>query len=119
MASFSSTSPAALLSRLRTLVFISALTLFFGRDRRGGRSALLHRSRRRHILMRLLDGIAHHHPTALGTRHCAAHHDQPALDIDLGHFQILGGDIVDAVMAVHLLVLEGLARILTAAGAAQ
>ena len=69
--------------------------------------------------MRALDGIAHHHPAALGARHRAADHDQAALDIDLGHFQILGGDIVDAVMAVHLLVLEGLARILAAAGTAQ
>src|SRR6185312_11852123 len=111
MASLSSTSPAALLSRLRTLVFISALALFFGRSRRGGgSSALLHGSGRRHILVRLLDGVTHHHPTTFGTRHGAAHHDQAAFDINLGHFQILGGDIVDAVMAVHLLILEGLAR---------
>src|SRR5262249_19300429 len=118
MSSFSSTSPADLLSRLRTLVFISALALFFGRGG-GGSGALLHGSGRRHILVRLLDGVAHHHPAALGARHGATHHDQTALDIDLGHFQILGGDIVDAVMAMHLLVLEGLARILTTAGAAQ
>src|SRR6185437_2022288 len=122
MASLSSTSPADLLSRLRTLVFISALALFFGRGRRGRSSsifALLHGSEHRQILVRLLDGVAHHHPAALGARHRAAHHDQAALDIDLGHFQILGGDIVDAIMAVHLLVLEGLARVLTTAGTAQ
>src|SRR6185437_3990725 len=116
MASLSSTSPADLLSRLRTLVFILALAL--GR-RFGSLFALLHGSRLGRILVRLLDGVAHHHPAALGARHRAAHHDQAALDIDFRHFQVLGGDVVDAVMAVHLLVLEGLARILTAAGTAQ
>jgi hypothetical protein len=34
------------------------------------------------------------------------------------HFQILRGDVVDAEMAGHLLVLEGLARILAVAGRA-
>jgi hypothetical protein len=69
--------------------------------------------------VRTLDGIAHHHPATLGSGHCAADHDETALDIDLGDFEILRGHVVGAVMAVHLLVLESLARILTAAGTTQ
>src|SRR5208282_1118417 len=63
--------------------------------------------------------VADHHPTALAAGHCAPDHDQATLDIDLCHFQILRGDAVDAVMAVHLLVLERPARILASAGTAQ
>src|SRR5262249_48016480 len=61
----------------------------------------------------------HHHPAALVAGHCAANHDQSALDIDLRDLDVLRGHIVDAVVAVHLLVLEGLARILAAARAAE
>src|SRR6185312_9103557 len=61
------------------------------------------------------DGVAHHHPAALGTRHRAADHDEAALDVDFGDFEILRRHAIHAVMAVHLLVLEGLARILAAA----
>src|SRR3984957_3034345 len=122
MASLSSTSPWDLLSRLRILVFILALAPALGLRRFGSRSgpfALLHGSRVGRILVGTLDRVAYHHPAALGAGNGAAHHDQAAFDIDLGHFQILGGDIVHAVMAMHLLVLERLARILAAAGTAQ
>src|SRR6185312_15081171 len=61
------------------------------------------------------DGVAHHHPAALGTRHRAADHDKAALDVDFGDFEVLRRHAIHAVMAVHLLVLEGLARILTTA----
>src|SRR5271155_3597307 len=88
ISSLSSTSPADLLSRLRILVFISALRLrvFGGRSRRLG-VALLHRARHWNILVRTLHGVAHHDPAALGARHRAAHHDKAALDIDLGDFE--------------------------------
>src|SRR5665213_1119023 len=122
MSSFSSTSPADLLSRLRTFVFISGLCSRFRRHffgQRCGLLALRNRTRHRRILVRLLDGVAHHHPAALGARHRAAHHDEAALDIDFRDFEILRCDVLVAVMAVHLLVLESLARILTAARAAQ
>src|ERR1051326_5335008 len=122
ISSLSSISPADLLSRLRTFVFTSALRLFF--SSRSGRAirlfGLLHRTRRLRLLWeRALDGIAHHHPAAFAAGHRAANHDQPTFDINLRHFQILRGHAIGAVVAMHLLVLEGLARILTSTGTAE
>src|SRR5215472_2045668 len=67
----------------------------------------------------MLRRIADHHPAALGTRDRALDHDEAAFDIDLRHFEVLRGHVVDAVMAVHLLVLEGPAGILAAARTTQ
>src|SRR6185503_869505 len=63
--------------------------------------------------------IADHHPTALGARNGAADHDEAALDIHFRDFEVLRRDVLVAVVTVHLLVLEGLARILTAAGTTE
>ena len=57
--------------------------------------------------MRTLDGVADHDPTALRSGHGTTDHDEAAFYVDLGHFEILGGDVVHTVMAVHLFVLEG------------
>src|SRR3569623_1561392 len=125
MESASSISPASLLSRLRTFAFTAlALPLrFSGGFRRCGAAVrllgLLHRAGRLCILRGPLHGITHHDPAAFGTRDSTLDHDQAAVHIDLRHFEILRGHAVGAVMAVHLLVLEGFARILTAAGATQ
>src|SRR5665647_2322181 len=71
----------------------------------------------RRILMRLLfHGIAYGNPAALGARHRTLDQDQAPLDVGLDHFEIERGDAVDAHVTGHLLVLEGLARVLTAAG---
>src|SRR5690242_18426602 len=114
--SFSSMSVVLSEPSVRTLVFISSLRRLFGCGRCGSLCGLLYRCGHRSFLReRVLDGIAHHHPAALGARHRAADHDEAAFDIDLGDFEVLRRHAIHAVMAVHLLVLEGLARILTAA----
>src|SRR5262249_29660549 len=119
MSSARSMSPAALDSSVITLCFILRPRPFrFLGFRLGGLLALLHR-RRHAALHGPLHRIAHHYPAALGARNGAAQHDEAALDIDLRDFHILRGDALVAVMAVHLLVLEGLARVLTAAGTAE
>src|SRR5205085_9731296 len=68
------------------------------------------------LWQRLLHGIAHCDPSALGTGNRAFDEDQAALDVGLHHAQIERGDAIDAHVAGHLLVLEGLAGILTSAG---
>src|SRR5665647_325623 len=74
----------------------------------------------RHILMRLLlYRVAHGDPAALGAGHRALDHDEAALDIGLHHLEIERGHPVDAHVAGHLLVLEGFAGVLPAAGAAD
>src|SRR3954466_10336975 len=74
-------------------------------------------ARLRHVLVhRLLHRIAHGDPAALGARHRTLDEDEATLDIGLHHLEIERGDAVDAHMAGHLLVLEGLAGVLTAAG---
>src|ERR1700760_49443 len=93
-------------------------------SRRGGSFRRRRRSRigraelarlRRVLVQRLLHRIAHRDPAALGTRHRAFDQDEAALDIELNDLEVERGDTLDAHVARHLLVLEGLARILTAA----
>src|SRR5262245_50682857 len=67
----------------------------------------------------LLDRVAQRDPAALGARHRSLDVDEAALDIGLHHLEIERGDALDTEMAGHLLVLEGLARILAAAGRAM
>ena len=74
---------------------------------------------RRLLRQRLLHGVAHRDPAALGAGHRALDQDQAALDVGLHHLEIERGHAIDAQMARHLLVLEGLARILAAAGRAD
>src|SRR5260370_4185191 len=71
---------------------------------------------RRILWQGLLHRIAHRDPSALGAGNGAFDQDQAALDVSLHHAQIERGDAIDAHVAGHLLVLEGLAGILTSAG---
>src|ERR1700682_2775170 len=120
MASESWTEPAALPSSVVT--FSSILRPLLGR--RFGRRSLLATAigqaelagLRRVFRQRLLHRIAHRDPSALGTGNGTFDEDQAARDIGLHHAQIERGDAVDAHMAGHLLVLEGLAGILTSTG---
>src|SRR5205085_4418634 len=68
------------------------------------------------LRQRLLDGVTHRDPSALGARNGALDEDQAALDVGLHHTQIERGNAVDTHVAGHLLVLEGLAGVLTATG---
>src|SRR6516225_5239708 len=68
------------------------------------------------LRQRLLDRVAHHDPAALRARNRALDQDEAAFDIGLHHAQIERGHALDTHLPRHLLVLEGLARILTAAG---
>src|SRR5262245_7516096 len=67
----------------------------------------------------LLDRVAQRDPAALGAGHRALDQDQPALDVGLHHLEIERGDALDPHVARHLLVLEGLARILPPTGRAD
>src|SRR6202011_117040 len=71
---------------------------------------------RRVLRQCLLDGIAHCDPSALGAGNGALDEDQAARDVGLHHAQIERGDAIDTHVTGHLLVLEGLAGILTSAG---
>src|SRR6185503_20683394 len=68
------------------------------------------------LRQRLLHRVAHGDPAALGARHRTLNEDQAALDVELDDLEIERGDAVHAHVAGHLLVLEGLARVLTATG---
>src|SRR5215204_1908661 len=117
MASESWTEPASLPSRVVTFSSISHAILL-GRRLRSSLAArnLELAGLRSFLRQRLLDGVAHRDPSALGAGNGAFDEDQPALDVGLHNAQIERGDAVDAHVAGHLLVLEGLAGILTAAG---
>src|ERR1700694_2240234 len=115
MASESWTEPASLPSRVVTFSSISRALLL------GRRCSLLAANPalaglRRSLRQRLLDGVAHRNPSALGAGNGALDEDQAALDVGLHHTQIERGDAVDTHVTGHLLVLEGLAGILTSAG---
>src|SRR5580692_4218889 len=74
----------------------------------------------RHALGQLLlHRVAHRDPAALGARHGAFDHDEAARDVGLHDFEIERGHTVHAKMTGHLLVLEGLAGVLAAAGRAD
>src|SRR6201997_2953423 len=111
------TEPAALPSRVVTFSSISRALLRRLRFR-GLLTAcdLELAGLRRFLRQRLLHGVAHPDPAALGAGNGAFDQDQPALDVGRDHAQVERGDPVDAHVAGHLLVLPGLAGVLTAAG---
>src|SRR3954469_19026548 len=119
MASDSSTEPASLPSSVVTFSFISRSFLLGGR-RFGGGSALTCQAElarlRRFLRQSLLHCIAHRDPAALRTGHRAFDQDQAARNVGLHDAQIERGDAIDTHVAGHLLVLEGLAGILTTTG---
>src|SRR5579864_6317505 len=130
MASDNVSEPASPPSSVVTFISMSRTLLGFGGRRVAlGRRSSSRRSRpfgelelagHRYAIGQLfLDGVAHQDPTALDAGHRAFDQDQAALDVGLHDFEIERGDAVDAEMAGHLLVLEGLARILAAAGRAD
>src|SRR5262245_51268950 len=96
------TEPAALPSRVVTFSSISR-TLLRGRFRSFRDLELA--GFWRVLRQRLLHGIAHPDPAALGAGHGAFDQDQAAHDVGLHHAQIERGDAVDAHVAGHLLVL--------------
>src|SRR6476646_4253051 len=67
----------------------------------------------------LLHRVTHRHPAALGARNRALDKQEAALDVGLHDLEIKRRHAVDTQMTRHLLVLERLARILTAASAAD
>src|SRR6202040_745805 len=117
MASESWTEPAALPSRVVTFSSISR-ALLLGRRFRSLLAAgdLELAGLRRFLRQRLLHGVAHRDPSALGAGNGAFDQDQAALDVGLHHAQIERGDAIDTHVTGHLLVLERLAGILASAG---
>src|SRR6201988_354217 len=112
------TDPAALPSRVVTFSSISR-ALLLGRRLGGllaagshlelaGLGGLLRQG--------LLHGVAPCNRAALGAGNGALDQDQAALNVGLDHPQVERRDAIDAHVARHLLVLEGLAGILTLAG---
>src|SRR5471032_1428155 len=121
ISSESSTEPASLPSSVVIFNFISHALLLGGR-RFGGSSfftairQLELAGLRRVFRQRLLHGIAHRDPSALGAGNGAFDEDQAARDVGLHYAQIERGDAIDAHVTGHLLVLERLAGVLPAAG---
>src|ERR1051326_2222178 len=114
---FSSMS-RALLGRRRS-AFSGRGAFFRGSGR--SRTVLGHAelARLRHFFgQRLLHGITHRDPAALGAGHRALDQDESARHVGLHDLEIERRHAVDAEMAGHLFVLEGLARVLTATGRA-
>src|ERR1035438_8348649 len=111
------TEPAALPSRVVTFSSISH-ALLLGRRFRCllGACDLELAGLRRFLRQRLLHGVTHRDPSALGAGNGAFDQDQAALDVGPHHAQIERGDAIVAHMAGHLLVLPGLAGVLAAAG---
>src|SRR3954451_20258886 len=121
MASDSSTEPASLPSSVVIFNFISHALLLGGRRFSGSLVSAtvgdLELARLRCVLrQRLFHRIAHRDPAALGAGNGAFDQDQAALDVGLHHAQVQRSDAIDAHVAGHLLVLEGLAGILASAG---
>src|SRR4029079_14288582 len=117
------TDPASLPSRVVTFISMSRTFLrSFGRSRFGLRRRSLGGRRLelaglwQILRRRFLDRVAHGDPAALGARHRAFDHDEAALDVGLHALEIERGDALGAHVARHLLVLEGLAGVLAAAG---
>src|SRR5580765_174083 len=111
------TEPASLPSRVVTFSSISR-ALLLGRwlSLLGATRDLELAGLRSFLRQRLLHSVAHSDPAALGAGNGALDEDQTALDVGLHHTQIERGDAIDTHMSGHLLVLEGLAGILTSAG---
>src|SRR5262245_530832 len=133
IASLSSTEPAALPSRVVTLISMSRplAARLHRRARVGARSAVRRRGIRRFGAGKtecagfrrffgqvLLHRVAHRDPAPLCARHRALYQDEPPLDVRLHDLEIECGDPLDPEMSRHLLVLEGLAWVLPAAGRA-
>src|SRR5664279_3185440 len=116
------TEPASLPSRVVTFNSISR-ALLLGRRCSCLLAAAIGQAElaglRRVFRQRLFHGIAHRDPSALGAGNGALDEDQAACDVRLNHAQIERGDAIDAHVTGHLLVLEGLAGILTSAGRAD
>src|SRR5689334_18717215 len=74
---------------------------------------------RRFLRQLLLHCIAHRYPAALGAGNRALDKQEAPLDIGLHDLEIERRHPLDTQMTRHLLVLERLARILTAAGASD
>src|SRR5690242_18835640 len=136
IASGSLIEPASLPSRVVIFISMSRALLHGGSGFRRGRLGRLLPGLRRGIglgnfrhtelsgFRRLLgqflfDRVAHGDPATLGTRHRTLDQDEAALDVGLHNFEIERGDALDAKMARHLLVLERLAGVLPATGAAD
>src|SRR5689334_6288471 len=111
IASESWTEPASLPSRVVTFSSISR-ALLLGRSLLAAGDLEL-AGLRSFLRQRLFDGVTHRDPAALGAGNGAFDEDQAALDVGLHHTQIERGDAVDTHVTGHLLVLEGLAGILT------
>src|SRR3978361_2376360 len=113
------TEPADLPSSVVTFNSISR-ALLLGRSRRSLFAAAIGQTElarlRRVFRQRLLHGIAHRDPSAFGAGNGAFDEDQAARNVGLHHAQIERGDAIDTHMTGHLLVLQGLAGILTSAG---
>src|SRR4249920_1456675 len=133
MASDTVTEPDSLPSRVVTLSSMSrALCCWLGgrgrlgRRRRlrcraglGCRAGELELAGLRHAVGKfLLHRVAYRDPAALDAGDGALDQDQSALDVGLHDLQVERGHALDAHVPGHLLVLEGLARILPAAGRA-
>src|SRR5437870_4859130 len=97
IASESWTEPASLPSRVVTFSSISRALLLGRRRSLLGAAHDLELAGLRSILrQRLLDGIAHRDPAALGAGNGALDQDQAALDVGLHDAQIERGDAIDA-----------------------
>src|SRR3977135_1118398 len=114
------TEPASLPSRV---VILSSMSRPLFRRRRGLRRFALGQAELarlgRVLVRRLLHRVTPRAPPAFVAGHRALDQDEAALDIGLHHLEIERGDAIDAHVARHLLVLEGLARILASAGGAD
>src|SRR5258705_150400 len=108
------TEPEALPSSVVTFNSMSRPLLL---GRRGGRVRQTELAGHGQVLRKLLlHRVAQRDPAALGAGHRALDQDEAALDVGLHHLEIERGHPVDAHVARHLLVLEGLARVLAATG---
>ncbi len=117
IASESWTEPASLPSRVVTFNSIYAPSCSAGGFRGLLAAGNLELAGLRSFLrQRLLHGIAHRDPAALGAGNGAFDQDQAALDVGLDDAKVERGDAIDTHVAGHLLVLPGLAGVLTAAG---
>src|SRR6202011_481662 len=113
------TEPASLPSSVVTFNSISR-ALLLGRRCRCLLAATISQAElaglRRVFRQRLLHGIAHRDPAALGAGNGTFDEDQAARHVGLHDAQIERGDAIDTHVTGHLFVLERLAGILPAAG---
>src|SRR5579871_4043749 len=115
ISSESCTEPAALPSSVVTCSSMLC-ALLLGRRFRSLFRDLELAGLRRFLRQRLLDGVANPDPAALGAGNRAFDEDQTAFDVGRDHAQIERGDAIYTHVTGHLLVLPGLAGVLTATG---